>query len=148
MNLKALGFDGTLIIHNRCDNIDDLCGGDPEKCSLLIMMHSLRDPSQAPEGMATVQLVTPFPYNYMGYWKREMDGTRGKEYTELKEALADKLIASAWLVPCPRSQAVQPEDAYQKPLPGGPLDIPWLWHTLCGSVGKKCRQASPQGIKT
>lgn len=45
--------------------------------------------------MATVQIMTPFPCNYMGYWKREMDGTRGKEYTELKEALADKLIAAA-----------------------------------------------------
>jgi prolycopene isomerase len=45
--------------------------------------------------MATVQIMTPFPYNYMDYWKREKDGTRGMEYTELKEALADKLIASA-----------------------------------------------------
>jgi all-trans-retinol 13,14-reductase len=95
MDLKAMGFDGTIIIYNRSDNIDDIWGGDAEKCSLYIMMHSLRDPSQAPEGMATVQIETPFPYNYMGYWKRETDGTRGKEYTELKEALADKLIASA-----------------------------------------------------
>jgi phytoene dehydrogenase-like protein len=59
------------------------------------MMHSLRDPSQAPEGMATVQLMTPFPYDYLGYWKRDTDGARGKEYTELKEALADRLIAAA-----------------------------------------------------
>jgi len=95
MDLKAMGFDGTSIVYNRSDNIDDLWSGDPEKCSLWIMMHSLRDPSQAPEGMATVQLMTQFPYNYRGYWKREMDGTRGKEYTELKEALADKLIGSA-----------------------------------------------------
>ena len=79
----------------RVDNIDDLWSGDPERCSLWIMMHSLRDPSQAPKGMATVQLLTLFPYNYMGYWKRERDGIRGKEYTELKEALADKFITSA-----------------------------------------------------
>jgi all-trans-retinol 13,14-reductase len=92
---KAMGFDGTTIVYNRSDNIDDLWSGDTEKCSLLIMMHSLLDPSQAPEGMATVQIVTPFPYKYMDYWKREKDGTRGKEYTELKEALADKLIALA-----------------------------------------------------
>jgi phytoene dehydrogenase-like protein len=94
MDLKAMGFDGTSIVYNRSDNIDDLWSGDPEKCLIWIMMHSLRDPSQAPEGMATVQIATPFPYNYMGYWKREADGTRGKEYTELKEALADKLIIS------------------------------------------------------
>jgi phytoene desaturase len=95
MNLKASGFDGTTIVYNRSDNIDDLWSGDPERSSLWIMMHSLRDPSQAPEGMATVQFMTPFPYNYMGNWKRGADGTRGKEYAELKEALADKLIAAA-----------------------------------------------------
>ncbi len=95
MDLKAMGFDGTTIVYNRSDNIDDPWSGDSERCSLWIMMHSLRDPSQAPEGMATVQIMTPFPYNYMDYWKRETDGTRGKEYTELKEALADKFIAAA-----------------------------------------------------
>jgi all-trans-retinol 13,14-reductase len=95
MDLKAMGFDGTTIVYNRSDNIDDLWSGNPEKCSLYIMMHSLRDPSQAPEGMATVQIGTLFPYDYMSYWKRENDGTRGTEYKELKEALADKLISSA-----------------------------------------------------
>jgi prolycopene isomerase len=95
IDLKAMGFDGTTIVYNRCDNIDNIWGGDTDKCSLLIRMHSLRDPSQAPEGMATVQIMTLFPYDYMTYWKREKDGTRGKEYAELKEALADKLIASA-----------------------------------------------------
>jgi all-trans-retinol 13,14-reductase len=95
INLKAMGFDGTTIIYNRSDNIDDIWSGDPEKCSLWIMMHSLRDPSQAPEGMATVQLASPFPYDSMSYWKRNPDGTRGKEYKELKEALADRFIAAA-----------------------------------------------------
>jgi all-trans-retinol 13,14-reductase len=95
IDLKAMGFDGTTIVYNRSDSIDDIYSGDPEKSSLWIKMHSLRDPSQAPQGMATVQIMTLFPYNYMGYWKREKDGTRGKEYRELKEALADKLIASA-----------------------------------------------------
>jgi all-trans-retinol 13,14-reductase len=94
MNLRAMGFDGTSIVYNRSDNIDDLWSGDADKSSLWIMMHSLRDPSLAPEGMATVQIMTPFPYKYMNYWKREADGTRGKEYRELKEALASKLIAS------------------------------------------------------
>ncbi|BBO74239.1 amine oxidase [Desulfosarcina widdelii] len=95
MDLKAMGFDGTSIVYNRSDNVDDVWGGDPEKCSLWIMMHSLRDPSHAPAGKATVQLMTQFPYNYMDYWKREMNGTRGKEYSEIKDALASKLIVAA-----------------------------------------------------
>jgi all-trans-retinol 13,14-reductase len=94
MDLRAMGFDGTTIVYNRSDDIDDLWSSDPEKCSLWIMMHSLRDTSQAPEGMTTVQLMTPFPYDFMGYWKRNADGTRGKEYVELKETLADKLITA------------------------------------------------------
>jgi all-trans-retinol 13,14-reductase len=94
MDLNALGFDGTSIVYNRSGNIDDIYNGDPDISTLWIMMHSLREPSQAPEGMATVQIATLFPYNYMGYWKREADGTRGKEYVELKETLADKLISS------------------------------------------------------
>lgn len=94
IDLKAMGFNGTSIVYNRSDDIDDLWSSDPEKCSLWIMMHSLRNPSQAPEGMATVQLMTPFPYDYMGYWKRNTDGTRGKEYIELKETLAEKLITA------------------------------------------------------
>jgi phytoene dehydrogenase-like protein len=44
--------------------------------------------------MATVQLSTCLPYDYMGNWKREKDGTRGEEYLQLKEAVANKLIAS------------------------------------------------------
>jgi all-trans-retinol 13,14-reductase len=95
MDLKAMGFNGTTIVYNRSDSIDDLYNGDPEQCSLWIMMHSLREPSQAPQGMATVQIITSFPYNYMGYWRRETDGTRGKEYKELKEELANRLINSA-----------------------------------------------------
>ena len=94
MDLKAMGFNGTTIVYNRSDNLNHLWSGDPEKCSLWIMMHSLHDPSQAPDGMATVQIMTPFTYNYTGYWKKEKDGTRGKEYSELKEALADKLITA------------------------------------------------------
>jgi all-trans-retinol 13,14-reductase len=95
MDLRAMGFNGTTIVYNRSDNIDEIYGGDPEKCSLWIMMHSLREPSQAPEGRATIQIIAPFPYNYMGYWKRKTDGTRGKEYESFKEEVANKLIDTA-----------------------------------------------------
>jgi phytoene dehydrogenase-like protein len=59
------------------------------------MMHSLRDRSQAPQGMATIQLLAMLPYDYMGKWKVGKDGARGKEYAKLKEVVADKLIVSA-----------------------------------------------------
>jgi all-trans-retinol 13,14-reductase len=95
LDLTALGFDGTTVTYNRSDDLNEIFSADPEKCILYIYMHSLRDPSQAPEGMATVQLVAMLPYDYMGNWKMEKDGTRGKEYQELKEAVAAKLIAWA-----------------------------------------------------
>lgn len=95
LDLRAMGFDGTTIIYNRSDNLDEIFGTDLEKCYLCIKMHSLREPSQAPEEMATVQLYTLLPYDYMNNWRIEKDGTRGKEYVELKEAVADKLLVSA-----------------------------------------------------
>ena len=95
LDLGAMGFDGTSIVYNRSDDLSEIFSPNPEKCYLKIMMHSLRDPSQSPEKMATVQFMVVFPYNYMDNWKREKDGTRSKEYVELKEAVADKLIASA-----------------------------------------------------
>lgn len=95
LDLKAKGFDGVSIIYNRSDDINEIFSTDLEKCYLGIMMHSLRDPSLAPQNMTTVQLKTMLPYDYMGNWKREKDGTLGRQYEELKEAVADKLIASA-----------------------------------------------------
>jgi all-trans-retinol 13,14-reductase len=95
LDLRAMGFDGTSIIYNRCDDLDKIFSTDIEHCYLIIKMHSLRDASQAPENMATIQLSTCLPYNYMGNWKREKDGTCGEEYTQLKESVADKLIVSA-----------------------------------------------------
>jgi all-trans-retinol 13,14-reductase len=110
MDLRALGFDGASIIYNRSDNVDDLWSGDPEKSSLWIMMHSLRDPSLAPKGMATVQIMSPFPYQYMDCWRREPDRTRGEKYRDLKEELANKLIASAEAVVPQLSQHIVCKD--------------------------------------
>jgi all-trans-retinol 13,14-reductase len=94
LDLKEMGFDGTSIIYNRCNELDKIFSADLDHCYLCIKMHSLRDSSQAPANMATVQLSTCLPYDYMGNWKREKDGTRGEEYLQLKEAVANKLIAS------------------------------------------------------
>jgi all-trans-retinol 13,14-reductase len=94
LNLRAMGFDGTSIIYNRCDDLDKIFSPELDHCYLSIKMHSLRDASQAPENMATVQLSTSLPYDFMGNWKREKDGTCGEEYSQLKESVADKLIVS------------------------------------------------------
>lgn len=94
MDLKARGFDSVVILYNRSDNLDDIFSGDPDKCSVHIEMHSLCDPSHAPEGMSTVQIRALFPYNYKGYWRREKDGTRGRECKKLKEEVAEKLISA------------------------------------------------------
>jgi phytoene dehydrogenase-like protein len=95
LDLGAMGFDGTSIIYNRCDDLDKIFSPELDHCYLSIKMHSLRDASQAPENMATVQMSTSLPYDYMGNWKREKDGTCGGQYTQLKESVADKLIVSA-----------------------------------------------------
>jgi phytoene dehydrogenase-like protein len=95
LDLRAMGFDGTSIIYNRCDDLDKIFSPELDHCYLCIKMHSLRDASQAPDNMATVQLSTSLPYDYMGNWKREKDGTCGKEYTQLKESVADRLIVAA-----------------------------------------------------
>ncbi len=95
LDLKAMGFDGTSIVYNRSDDLNEIFSTDLTKCYMTIRMHSLRDSSQAPEGMATVQLHTMLPYDYMGNWGREKDGTLGRESTEMEEAVAGKLIALA-----------------------------------------------------
>ncbi len=95
LDLRAMGFDGISIIYNRCDDLDKLFSPELDYCYLSIKMHSLRDASQAPENMATVQLSTCLPYDYMENWKREKDGTCGEKYSQLKVSVADKLIVSA-----------------------------------------------------
>lgn len=94
MDLGAMGFDGALISYCPNYDLNKLFGSDPENCRIGIKMHSLLDPTQAPAGMHTVQLVAALPHDYMDYWRREKDGTRGKQYKELKESVANKLIAS------------------------------------------------------
>ena len=83
LNLGAKGLDGTTIVYNPSDDPEELFGTDLEKCLVSISMHSLRDPSQAPGSMTTVQLSAMLPYDYTDDWEGG------------KEAMADKLIASA-----------------------------------------------------
>jgi all-trans-retinol 13,14-reductase len=95
LDLRAMGFDGTSIVYNRCDDLEKIFSTELGRCYLSVRMHSLHDPSQALANMNSLQLLTCLPYNYMGNWKREKDGTCGEEYRRLKEAVANELIAAA-----------------------------------------------------
>ena len=92
LDLRAMGFDGTSIIYNRCNGLDKIFGTELDNCYLSIKMHSLRDSSQAPKNLATVQLLTCLPYEYKDNWQIK---ERKQEYLQLKEAVAEKLIVSA-----------------------------------------------------
>lgn len=83
LNIRAMGFDGATIVYNPSDQIDELFGTDPEKCMLIIEIHSISDPSFAPGSTAAIQLIMMSPYDAVGDWEAE------------QEAIADKLIASA-----------------------------------------------------
>jgi len=63
-------------------------------CSIEISLPSSSDDSLAPQGSSVVTLTTLAPYDYLGNWKTE-DGRRTGAYQELKEKVADQLIAIA-----------------------------------------------------
>jgi all-trans-retinol 13,14-reductase len=83
LNLKAMGFDGASIVYNPSDDIEELFGSDPAKCKVTINIHSILEPSQAPDSTSAVQLMAVFPYDLVQDWQAEQDG------------IADKLIATA-----------------------------------------------------
>ena len=83
LNLKAMGFEETYIIYNPSNDIGELFGTDPEKCIVSINIHSIIDPSQAPDSTTAVQLMAMLPYDMV------------KDWGAAEEAIADKLIASA-----------------------------------------------------
>jgi len=82
-NLKVLGYDGATIVYNPSNEIDKLFSTDPEKCTLIIEIHSISDPSFAPGSTAAIQLMMILPYDAVG------------DSQEEQEAIANKLIASA-----------------------------------------------------
>ncbi len=83
LNLKAMGFDAATIVYNPSDDPDRLFGTDPANCRLGITIHSILEPSQAPDSTSAVQIVALFPYDAVQDWKAE------------EEAIADRLVASA-----------------------------------------------------
>jgi len=83
LNLKAMGFDGATIVYNPSDDISELCGADPSKCTVWINLHSIIVPSQAWGSTSAVQLVARLPYDAVDDWNAA------------EEDVADRLIASA-----------------------------------------------------
>jgi len=83
LNLRAMGFDGANIIYNPSDDIGELFGADPAKCTVSINIHSILEPSQAPDSTTAVQLTAMLPYDTVEDW------------TAAEGAIADALIASA-----------------------------------------------------
>jgi prolycopene isomerase len=95
MDLGKMGFDGAMITYNPSDESINLSTADPSRCGITIIIYSLRDPSLAPPGKHAVSIAAGLPYEYMGNWRVDKQGRRGKEYKKLKEQVADQLIASA-----------------------------------------------------
>jgi phytoene desaturase len=94
-DLRAMGIKASELSYCPTNDIDDLFGTDPDKCGLGIRLHSMLDSSQAPQGKGTVVIVVSFPYDYMDCWGQGKRDKQKKEYEELKQSLANKLIASA-----------------------------------------------------
>jgi phytoene desaturase len=65
---------------------------NPKKFGIGLSIPSLKDPGVAPEGHHCIDIIyMPAPYSYRNHWMRE----NKKEYTELKEQIAENLIKAA-----------------------------------------------------
>jgi len=95
MDFKAKGVKSSELNYCPSSDVDELFSAQPEKAGLMIRLHSLLDPSQAPPGEGTVGILACFPYDFRNYWKLDKEGRKGKEYQMLKDDVADMLIASA-----------------------------------------------------
>jgi all-trans-retinol 13,14-reductase len=79
------------------ENYDELTVSDrypdPEKLSYSIMAHSFYDPSLAPEGKCSIDVVVPgAPYNFMERWGVEEGGKRGRAYQSIKEKYSEVVV--------------------------------------------------------
>ena len=95
MDFRAVGIKASELSYCPSNDVGELFGTDPEKCGLGIRLHSMLDSSQAPQGKGTLVIVASFPYDYMDCWRQGESNKHKEEYEELKQSLANKLIASA-----------------------------------------------------
>ena len=110
LDLKRMGFGGEMITYNPAQSLEECSTTDPQRSSITFIIYSLRDPSLAPPGKHAMGILAVLPYDYMGNWGVEKDGGRGKKYHELKQKVADELIASAENVIPGLSQHIVCED--------------------------------------
>jgi len=95
MDLRSAGLAASEVSYCPVNDVDELFDVDPGKVGLGIRLHSLLDPTQAPQGHGTVVLVASFPYDYEDRWRGAAEDPGREEYEELKQSLADRLVASA-----------------------------------------------------
>jgi all-trans-retinol 13,14-reductase len=66
---------------------------DPSKIRWSVMMPSTIDPSLAPPGKTSLDIVVPcVPYNFMRRWGVEEGGVRGETYQGIKEKYAEVVV--------------------------------------------------------
>jgi phytoene dehydrogenase-like protein len=58
-----------------------------------LMVHSMQDPSLAPEGKSCLDVLVPgVPYGFMDRWGVEPGGEKGRRYQHLKENYAEVVV--------------------------------------------------------
>lgn len=106
MDLREKGMNCSDLNYCPTSDIDQLFGGQPANAVLMIRLHSLLDPSQAPEGKGTVGIVACLPYDYGQDWNPGKECEKGEEYEALKERVGERLVSSAERVIPGLSQSV------------------------------------------
>ena len=66
--------------------------GDPQRCTLVVLAPSQRDPSLAPPGKGTLTIHCSADFGYENCWRTEPGLVRGAAYRTLKKEFADILI--------------------------------------------------------
>ena len=66
---------------------------DPAAIGFSLMVHSMQDPSLAPEGKSCLEVIVPgVPYGFMDRWGVEPGGEKGRRYQHLKEKYAEVVV--------------------------------------------------------
>lgn len=71
---------------------------DPAKLRFGLMMHSLYDPTLAPQGCTSLDVLVPMvPYNFKKRWGVAEGGVRGDQYKQTKEKYAEAVVEAVGL---------------------------------------------------
>ena len=81
--LHLMRSDSTRAEHNS---------GDPQRCSLVVLAPSQRDPSLAPPGKGTLTIHCSADFGYENFWRTEPGLVRGPAYRALKQEFAATMI--------------------------------------------------------